>query len=186
MKKKLLLLKKTSMIIIVFFMFSVNNLKAQSIIDGTWHSTSGSTFYVYYDVVNDVIGAINVSDGSLFIYDYNGLNPYDGNMDYICNYSSRYDNAGVGNFMEIYNSNSITVIVGTTQNFWTKSYANWYSQPSYTYYNYYWNPQSFYKINPQVNTKPIPTNPKYNNVTNPKTNPKNGTVPTTHTNPKNK
>jgi hypothetical protein len=99
-------------------------------------------------------------------------------MDYVCNYSSSYDNAGVGYFMEIYNSNSITIVSNVKQTFWTKQYSNWYSESSNAYYNYYWNPYSFIKLN--SNAKPIPTKPKWRNITNTRTKPNYGHVPTTH------
>lgn len=165
---------------ITIFSFSFSS--AQCVIDGTWSSTSGSTYYVYYDKVNDIIGAINVKHGYFFIYEYSGKNPYDGNNGYICSWSS--SGQGENNYLEIFDQSTIGLVNSTGSYIWKKQYNSWYSTPSAQYYNYSWNPYSFTRLNPNANIAPIPSKPKYVNVTNPKTNPKNDVVPSPHTNPK--
>jgi hypothetical protein len=168
-----------ALVLLIAMVFTVTISKAQCHIDGTWNSTSGSSYYVLYDDTYNVIGAINVSTGYIFIYDFDDSNIYDPR--YECGYSST--GRGYGNIMKIYSSNLITVKSEGVLYAWTRSYNYWYSTPSYSYYNYYWNPTQFYNSNPQNNVNPLPTtNTKYNNITRPTTNPKNNTVPVNHTN----
>jgi hypothetical protein len=170
---------KKILLLTALFVFAVSiNLKAQCTIDGTWHSElSNKNFWVNYDAINDVIGVTDPSDGCVMYYDYDGINPYDGNVDYKCNYSSCYQ--GIGNVMEIYNSTQLVIgRVGAPLAHWDKTYSTWYSETSNT--NISWDPSYFITINTQYNTNPLPTSSNYVNIVNSRTKPSYGHPPTTH------
>lgn len=167
--KKILLLS-------TLFVFTVTiNLKAQTYIDGTWHSEySGNNFFLNYDAINDVVAIQSLSNGCLMIYEYNGVNPYDGNVDYICTFSSC--NEGIGNILEIFNSFHLEVAVPNgIYAIWDKTYSTWYSEITTT-----WDPYVFFKLHPQAYVNTIPTNSKWNNITPARTKPNYGHPPTTH------